>query len=115
MKGAKVLTLSKARVYRLFQLAQQLLALEPKIEAGSALLDPFLGVFGTTAICLFDASTTGFFTIGSSTTELEDQTREAYIAGEDVDDRDAGISIRRLIAGGRITGAIGFEGLEDPQ
>ena len=110
-----MLTLSKARVYRLFQLAQQLLVLEPKLEAGGALLDPFLGVFGTTAICLFDASTTGFFTIGSSTTQLEDQTREAYIAGQDVDDRNAGITTRRLIAGGRITGAIGFEGLEDPQ
>jgi two-component system, OmpR family, sensor histidine kinase KdpD len=110
-----VLTLSKARVYRLFQLAQQLLVLEPQIEEGSALLDPFHGVFGTTAICLFDASTGGFYTIGSSSTELEDQTRRACISGQDVDDRDAGITIRRLIAGGRITGAIAFKGLEDPQ
>jgi K+-sensing histidine kinase KdpD len=110
-----VLTLSKARVYRLFQLAQQLLVLEPQIEEGGALLDPFQGVFGTTAICLFDASTGGFYTIGSSSTELEGQTREAYITEQDVDDRDAGITIRRLIAGGRITGAIAFKGLEDPQ
>jgi two-component system, OmpR family, sensor histidine kinase KdpD len=110
-----VLTLSKARVYRLFQLAQQLLVLEPKIEAGSALLDPFLGVFGTTAICLFDASTGGFHTIGSSSSGLEDPTRGACVSGQDVDDPEAGITIRGLVAGGRITGAIAFRGLEDPQ
>ncbi len=110
-----MLTLSKARLYRLFQLAQQLLVLEPQIETRSGMLDPFHGVFGTTAICLFDASTGGFYTIGSSSTEWEGQTREACIAGQDVDDRDAGITIRRLVAGGRITGAIAFKGLEDPQ
>jgi hypothetical protein len=114
-KGAKVLTLSKARLYRLLQLAQQLLFWEPQIEAGSALLEPFLGVFGTTAICLFDASTAGLYTIGSSNSGLEDRTRQAYIAGQDVDDQKAGITIRRFVAGGRITGAVAFKELEDPQ
>jgi two-component system sensor histidine kinase KdpD len=110
-----VLTLSKARLNRLFQLAQQLLVLEPQVEEGSALLDPFQGVFGITAICLLDASTAGLYTIGSSAGELEDRIRRAYISAQDVDDRDAGIIIRRLVAGSRITGAIAFKGLEDPQ
>jgi len=107
--------LSKVRLHRLFQLAQQLLMVEPRVVEGSELLEPFLGVFGITAVCLLDAGTAGLYVAGSPGSELESRTRAAYINDRDEDDPVTGIATRRVASGGRITGAISFEGLEDPQ
>lgn len=82
---------------------------------GSDLLAPFHGVFGIVAICLFDAATEAFFTSGSIARDLEGRTRAACIGGKDADDPRAAVTIRCLTAGGRITGAIAFQGLEDPE
>jgi hypothetical protein len=107
--------LSKVRLHRLFQLAQRLLALEPDVAEASELLEPFQNVFGITSICLFDASSARFHVIGSPRSELERQTRAVYGIGQDQDDPANGITIRCLQVGGRIAGAIAFEGLEAPQ
>ena len=45
----------------------------------------------------------------------EARTREAYISGHDADDPAPGISVRCLRAAGHTTGAIGFEGLANPE
>jgi signal transduction histidine kinase len=114
MKGAEVSKLSKARLHRLLQLAHQLLVFGRENYDGIELLQPFLGVFGITAIGLFDANKAKFITIGSPGRELENQARASYNDGQDTDDALTGVTIRRLEEQGRITGAIAFEGLEDP-
>jgi signal transduction histidine kinase len=116
MKGAGVAKLSKVRLTRLLQLSQQLLVWEPQVTEGSSnLLEPFRGVFGIAGICLFDADKGVLYSTGSSGSELEGRTRAAYAAGRDEDDPDAGVTIRCLATSGRITGAIAFQGLENPR
>jgi two-component system, OmpR family, sensor histidine kinase KdpD len=112
---AKVAKLQKERLDCLYRLAQQLLAMEPEMVVGTRFLEPFEGIFGLTAACIFDPVTAEVHTVGQARRGLVDKTRDAYIFEQDFDDRDLGISARRLQVRGRITGAIGFEGLEDPE
>jgi two-component system sensor histidine kinase KdpD len=46
---------------------------------------------------------------------LAEKTREAYVAGQDVADPGAGITVRRLLVAGKTIGCMGFEGLEDAE
>jgi two-component system, OmpR family, sensor histidine kinase KdpD len=115
VKEAKVSAQTNMRLYRLFQLAQRLLVLEPQIAEGTSLVEPFQGVFGATAICLYDAVTDRAYSIGPTSGELEGRARAAYTAGQDQDDPAAGIAIRSLTTQGRTTGAIAFHGLENPR
>jgi two-component system, OmpR family, sensor histidine kinase KdpD len=112
---AKVAKLQKERLDRLYRLAQQLLAMEPEMVVGTRFLEPFQGIFGLTAACIFDPVTGEVHTVGPARRGLVERTREAYIFEQDFDDREVGIAARRLQVRGRITGAIGFEGLEDPE
>lgn len=98
----------------LFRLSQRLLAMKP-LAAGAEFLEPFLGIFGSTAICLFVADTSELHSAGVSQSGLAKRTRDAFIADTDADDSGLGISVRRLQVAGRVIGAIGFEGLERPQ
>ena len=100
---------------RLYELAQRLLAREPDAGGRSDLLEPFRGVFGITAVCLFDAVSADVYIAGKAHRDLEERTGEAFIQGRDHDDRERGISVRCFRVAGKATGAIGFEGLEDPQ
>ncbi len=102
------------KLRRLYDLAQQLLALEPDAASGSQFLEPFCGVFGIRAACLLDATNAEVYLAGNAREDLEKKTGEAFIHGKDHDDRENGISARCIRIGGRTTGAIGFEGLEDP-
>ncbi len=106
--------LHQKRMQRLYQLAQQLLALEPDPKNGTLFLAPFCGVFGIRAICLFDASGAEVFMAGNAGDDLEKRTGEAFIHRQDCENHELGISIRCIHVGGRTIGAIGFEGLEDP-
>jgi two-component system, OmpR family, sensor kinase len=111
--------LSKMRLDRLFSLAQQLLASEPRVEQESSWAEPFQGLFGISAICLYDGSTGTASKIGAVDGELEDLTRTTYIAGIEQDDPAASLVIRPLIGGetggSRIVGAAGLRGLQDPE
>ena len=107
--------LSKVRLHQLFQLAQHLLVLEPQMVDGGDLLEPFHGAFGITAVCLFDAATETYYARGSLAPQWEARTRAACASGKDADDAGTGVIIRCLVAGGRITGAVAFQGLEDPE
>jgi two-component system sensor histidine kinase KdpD len=97
---------------RLYRLSQQLLAMKPE-PPGTKFLEPFCGVFGITAVCMFDADTVELHLVGCSQEGLPDRTRNAYVSGRDTDDRASGISVRRLQVQGRTTGAIGFEGVAE--
>jgi two-component system sensor histidine kinase KdpD len=106
--------LHEKRLERLYQLAQQLLALEPDPKDGTPFLKPFCGVFGIRAICLFDAAGAEVHIAGTAGDDLEKRTGEAFIHGEDCDLHEHGISARCIRISGRTIGAIAFEGLQDP-
>ncbi|HEV3331969.1 MAG TPA: ATP-binding protein [Bryobacteraceae bacterium] len=100
---------------QLYRLSQRLLALKPLPVVDTEFLEPFHGVFGSTAVSMFDADTAELHSIGHSQSGLVEKTREAYVSGRDTDDPALGITVRRLRVSGRVTGAIGFEGLERPE
>lgn len=104
----------KERLDHLYQLSQQLLALDPE-AADEAFLEPFHRLFGVTAIALFDGQTGEIHMAGSSRNRLAERTRDAYITGHGSADDAAGVSVRCLQLGNKLTGAIGFESLEDPE
>ena len=112
---ARVSELQKDRIGRLYHLAQQLLALEPEIAVGERLLQPFAGVFGTRAVCIFDADKSELHSVGRSRSHLPERTRAAFLGEQDSDDPASHVSVRCLRVGGKTTGAMGFEGLEDPE
>jgi len=116
-KEATSATLQKDRLDRLYRLSQQLLALDPEEARGEKFLEPFHRLFGVTAISLFEADTAELHTAGYSRFDLADKTRAAYLSGDDSGDasRDSGsrVFVRCLRVRGKVTGAIGFEGLED--
>jgi two-component system, OmpR family, sensor histidine kinase KdpD len=103
----------KDRLSCLYQVARELLALEPDEATGEKFLEPFHRTFGVTAVCVFDASTGEGHLVGQSRRQLAEQTRDAYILGRDTDDAAGQVSVRRLQSGSVVTGAIGFEGLRD--
>ncbi len=111
---ARVSALQKDRIDRLYHLAQQLLALEPEMAVGEKLLEPFAGVFGTRAVCIFDGESSQLHLLGKSRAHLPERTRAAFLQEKDSDDPVNQVSLRRLRVGGKTTGAMGFEGLEDP-
>jgi two-component system, OmpR family, sensor histidine kinase KdpD len=107
--------LQRERFAGLYRLAQQLLAMDPQMALGAKFLEPFRGVFGITAVCIFDAETAETHVVGGNGTRLEERTRQAYVAGRDSDRSESGMAILRLQVVGRTTAYIGFEGLEDPE
>src|ERR1700722_17232667 len=104
---AKSAKLQKERLNRLYQLAQQLLGLDPEAPLGEDFLEPFRRHFRIRAVCVFEADSAELHLIGDSRNELAAKTRDAYIRGLDVDDPDAQVSVRRLQAGRQMAGAIG--------
>ncbi len=108
-------TVQKDRLDRLYHLSNQLLALEPESVVGAPFLEPFHRLFEVTAVCIFDADTAEVHIVGDSRHELADKTRESYIRGNNLDDPRSLISVRCLQVGAKIKGAIGFEGLRDPE
>jgi len=98
---------------RLYELALQLLALEPGTAVGPNLLMPFRSKFDLRAVCLFDAETAGLYVEGNSRDDIAEKTRNAYIGRRNLEDPGSGLAVRLLQAGGRTSGAIGFEGLRD--
>jgi two-component system sensor histidine kinase KdpD len=114
---AKSSLLQKDRLDRLYKLSQQLLALEPEAMMTEKFLEPFRQLFGVKAICAFDAETVELHIVGASQHDLAQKTREAYIGGHDINSTDSHLSVRgfRFSRSGRMTGAIGFEGLQEPE
>jgi two-component system sensor histidine kinase KdpD len=107
--------LQQEMLQRLYDLAQQMLALEPDVKTGSQFLDPFLGVFGIKSACLFDAANAEVYIAGNASDNLEKKTGEAFIHGKDYGISEKGFTARCIRVSGRTAGAIGFEGLENPE
>lgn len=105
--------LQRLEMTRLYQLAQQLLALEPGTALGGELLKPFRAQFALRAVCLFDGGTAQLHVDGLSEDNLAEKTRTAYIEKKNLEDQASGVAVGLLQAGGKTTGAIGFEGLRD--
>lgn len=116
-KQAKAVLMQKDRLDSLYEVSQHLLALEPDAMMTDKFFEPFRSLFDMTAICAFDAETAEVHVLGSPTTKLQEKTREAYISGHDLNDPASRMSVicLRGSAGGKMTGAIGFEGLKDPE
>jgi two-component system sensor histidine kinase KdpD len=105
----------RRQVDRLYQLAQRLLAFEPEKTGHVGSIELFQQVLGLRAVCLFDAAKAEIHCAGNPGSRLADQTRAAYSSGRDSEDTGAEVLIRCLCAGGNRIGAIGFEGLRDPE
>jgi two-component system sensor histidine kinase KdpD len=105
----------KQNMQRLYEAAQELLALPPQTASGSAILRPFLRVFPMQAACIFDAESAETHLAGSSLGDLAPKTRDAYIFGNDLEEEEKKIVVHCLRARGRLVGAIGFEGLPDTE
>ena len=97
---------------RLYELAQELLALEPG-TTGAKFLRPFKEKFGLCAVSLFDAVTAKLHLEGDSLDHLAEKTRSAYISKSNYQDHRSGVAVRLLQTGGGTGGAIGFEGLRE--
>jgi two-component system sensor histidine kinase KdpD len=100
---------------RLYNVSCELLGLDPGSGFGPASLRPILMEFELRAVCVFEATTLEYYLAGVSEHGLDTRTRDAYISGRDADDPELQIATRCLWVRGTPGGAIGFEGLRDPQ
>jgi two-component system, OmpR family, sensor histidine kinase KdpD len=112
---AKTSELRRHEMNLLYQLAQGLLALNPREEMLKNSVSLFRTVFGLQAVCLYDGMNANFHCDGDSQAGLIDRTRAAYIAQQDSDDAVSGVFARPLRAAGDTMGAVGFEGLHDAE
>jgi two-component system sensor histidine kinase KdpD len=100
---------------QLYEVARRLLVVTPDQVCSVPTLRVFRDVLGSAAVCLFDARTAELGMDGISQYDLAERTRQAYIFGKDTDDASRGVSVRCLRIGAATIGAIGFEGLPDPE
>jgi len=112
---AAVSDYQRLQVDRLYQLAQQLLALGPERTTYTGSMELFRDHLHIKAVCLFDAGESEAHCAGNPSDELAERTKAGYSSGQDTADPGSGILIRCLRAGGNRIGAIGFEGLSDPE
>jgi two-component system, OmpR family, sensor histidine kinase KdpD len=99
----------------LYDAACQLLSLEPEAAAGETSLRILRQVFGLHAACLFDANDAQAQLDGDSAYGLVERTRRAFLERHDYDDSHSKVFVRCLRVAGKITGAVGFEGLNDAE
>jgi two-component system sensor histidine kinase KdpD len=99
----------RSEVKRLYELAQQLMALDPDDIATPRLLMLFRDVFALRAVCLYENKTASSCIVGEPRYDLEARTRMGYLAGEDSDDTPCRTSVRCLRIEGKDTGVLGFE------
>jgi two-component system, OmpR family, sensor histidine kinase KdpD len=102
-------------VEQLYEVARRLLLLTPEQVGGAPALKVFREVMGASAVCLLDAGTAEIGMEGVSPCDLAERTRQAYISGKDTDDSSCGVVVRCLRIGSKMIGAIGFQGLADPE
>jgi len=94
----------------LYEAASRLLSLEPQNAAGPESLRIFRDVFSLRAVCFLDADSVTPRIDGVSVCNLAEKTREAFERGTDCHYADHDLVIRCLRSGGKIAGAVGFEG-----
>jgi len=114
-KEAAIADHQRQQVDWLYQLAQQLMALDPDKTACAYAIELFQNVFHLRAVCLFDASKAEVYCTDPTREHLAHQTRAAYLSGQDSEDAGFEVLTRCLHAGGNTIGAVGFEGLRDAE
>jgi two-component system sensor histidine kinase KdpD len=87
----------------------------PSTAPGQAMLRPLLTRFELAAACLFDGVAKELHEAGISGGDLAAKTRDGYISGRDATYAREGIEVCCLRKRGALLGAIGFEGLRDPE
>jgi two-component system sensor histidine kinase KdpD len=105
----------RRQVDRLYRLAQMLLAVNPEKATCATSIELFRNVFDLRSVCLFDAAKAEIHCAGAIPSSLADQTRGACSSGRDSENAESEVLTRCLYAGGKTIGAIGFEGLHDPE
>jgi two-component system, OmpR family, sensor histidine kinase KdpD len=103
--------LQRKEMRRLYELAQQLLALSPEEIHPQWLLAIFRNVFALRAICLIETETLASHLSGDSQYDLETWTRIGHTTVRDRDDFDRSISVRNLRVAGQVIGVLSLEGL----
>jgi two-component system sensor histidine kinase KdpD len=104
-----------ANLEQLHQVTRELLLAAPDQIGAASLVKTLRHGFAASAVCLFDAGPAELHMEGSPQADLAKRTRNACMAGKDADDATASVVVRCLRVGNRITGAIGFEGLSEPE
>jgi two-component system sensor histidine kinase KdpD len=107
--------LQRKEMKRLYELAQQLLALAPEEIDPPRLLALFRDAFALRAVCLIETETLASHLIGGSRNNLEAWARAGHSAEKDLDDFDREISVRNLRVAGKVTGILSFEGLANQE
>ena len=105
----------RTEMQQLYEVARRLLAVAPDQVCSVRALKVFRDVLSLASVCLFDAATAELGIYGNSQYDLAERTHQAYISGKDTNDAYRGVSIRCLRIGTATIGAIGFEGLPDPE
>ena len=114
-EALKVARRRQKELERIYEVARELLALEPTSIIPLKTVGIFRKVFGLRAACIFDGSTAEAHTDGQSAHDLTRQTRQAYFLNQESDNRLTAISLRQLRISGKITGMLGLEGLAEPE
>jgi two-component system sensor histidine kinase KdpD len=114
-READISELQRHEMKLLYELAQRLLALDPREEMLMKSVALFRAVFGLRAACLYDGMNAELHSDGDSQIGLTEGTRAAYISRQDSDDAVSGVFIRPLRAAGATIGAVGFDGLRDSE
>ena len=107
--------LQRQEMTRLYELARELLAMQPQAPLSADVLRKFRTHFGLKAVCLFEADGAERRWDGESQEHLYEQTRTAFISQREFHDSQTGVAVRLLRVRGQTVGSVGFEGLNNPE
>jgi two-component system sensor histidine kinase KdpD len=112
---ARESSLQRENMERLYLASTELYAQSPSVTPGPALLRPFWTRFKLDAVCLFDQAAMELHEVGTSRGELAAKTRDGYISGSNAMYPELEIVVQCLRERDTVLGAIGFEGLRNPE
>jgi len=100
---------------RLYEIIWRLFSIEPQAVSGTGTVRIYRELLDFEGLCLFDANTGNVETAGNVNPSLLERTRTAYDVGRDLKDEPSRTWIQCLQVAGKRIGAIGFQGLSDPE
>jgi len=100
---------------RLYEVIWRLFSIEPQAVSGPGTVQIYRELLDFEALCLFDANTRKTEMAGNVSQTLAEKTRTAYDEGRDYQDEPSRTWIQCLQVAGKRIGAIGFQGLSDPE
>jgi len=112
---ARESSLQRENMERLYRTSTELYAQSPSVAPGPALLLPFWTRSKLDAVCLFDQAAMELHEVGTSRGNLASKTRDGFISGCNATYPQLAIIVCCLRTRDTILGAIGFEGLRNPE